>query len=110
MCIRDSNILWIELGTGTTPPTVNDTGLTAPAVRAGVSFQEDFGATDAIVQAFISDANLPNGSYSEMGSFIDGTSMIGTGQIFNHAVSSPAYSKVSGQDTTIELDITIVNS
>jgi hypothetical protein len=104
------NLAWIELGTGTATPTVNDTGLATPAVRIALSFQEDFGATDAIVQAFITDANLPNATYSEVGSFVDGTSTIGTGQIFNHALISPAYSKVSGQDTTIEIDFSIMNS
>jgi hypothetical protein len=104
------NLLWIEIGTGTTSPNVNDTGLTSPSLRLPVSFQEDYGATDAIVQAYVTDANLANATYGEVGSFVDGTSTIGTGQLFNHALLSPAYAKVSGQDTTIEIDITIVNS
>jgi hypothetical protein len=104
------NVLWIELGTGSTTPTVNDTALTTPSLRLPVSFQEDYGATDAIVQAYVADANLPNGTYNEVGSFVDGTSSIGSGQIFNHALISPAYAKVSGQDTTIEIDFNIVNS
>ncbi|HLH93550.1 MAG TPA: hypothetical protein VKW08_00385 [Xanthobacteraceae bacterium] len=104
------NLLWIEIGTGTTAPTVNDTSLTTPSVRAAVSFQEDYGATDAIVQAYITDANLPNATYGEVGSFVDGTSTIGTGQLFNHALISPTYTKVSGEDTTIEIDINLTNS
>jgi hypothetical protein len=104
------NILWIELGTGSTTPTVNDTALTTPSIRLPVSFQEDYGATDAIIQAYVADANLANGTYNEVGSFVDGTSTTGSGQIFNHALISPAYSKVSGQDTTVEIDFNIVNS
>jgi len=104
------NIQWIELGTGTTTPTVNDTGLTTPSLRLAVSYQEDFGATEAVVQAYVSDANLPNGTYAEVGSFVDGTSSIGSGQIFNHALLSPAYSKVAGQDSTVEIDVSITNS
>jgi hypothetical protein len=104
------NILWIEIGTGATTPTVNDTALTTPSVRAAISFSEDYGATEAIVQAYIADANLPNATYNEVGCFVDGNSTIGTGQLFNHALISPAYAKVSGQDTTIEIDLTIVNS
>ena len=104
------NLLWIELGTGTTAPTVNDTGLTTPSIRAAVSLQEDYGATDAIVQAYIIDANLPNATYGEVGSFVDGTSSIGSGQLFNHALISPTYTKVSGEDTTIEVDINLTNS
>lgn len=104
------NIGWIEIGTGTATPTVNDTALTSPSVRATISYQEDYGATDAIVQAYITDANLPNGTYTEVGSFIDGTSSIGSGQIFNHALLSPVYGKVSGEDTTIEIDINVANA
>jgi hypothetical protein len=104
------NLAYIEIGTGTTAPTVNDTALTSPSVRAAVSFQEDYGATDAIVQAYITDANLANATYGEVGSFVDGSATIGTGQLFNHALISPTYTKVSGQDTTIEIDFTIVNS
>lgn len=104
------NLQWIEIGTGTTTPTVNDTALTTPSVRAAISLQEDYGATDAIIQAYITDANLPNATYAEVGSFVDGTSTIGTGQLFNHALISPTYAKVSGQDTTIEIDFNIVNS
>lgn len=104
------NLLWIEIGTGTTAPIVNDTGLATPTLRLPVTYQEDYGATDAIVQAYVTDANLPNGTYGEVGSFVDGTSAIGSGQIFNHAVLSPAYAKVSGVDTTIQIDINVVNS
>jgi hypothetical protein len=104
------NILWIEIGTGSTTPTVNDTGLTTPSVRAAVNFQEDYGTTDAIVQCYITDANLANATYTEVGGFVDGTSTIGTGQIFNHALLSPTYSKISGQDTTIQIDINVSNS
>jgi hypothetical protein len=104
------NILFIEIGTGSTTPTVNDTALTTPTARLVVSFQEDYATTDAIVQAFVTDASLPNGTYNEVGSFVDGTSTIGTGQLFNHALITPAYTKVSGQDTTIEVDFTLVNS
>lgn len=104
------NILWIEIGTGSTAPASTDTALTTPSVRAAVSYTEDYGTTDAIVQAYITDANLSNATYQEVGSFIDGTSAIGSGQMFNHALLSPTYTKVAGQDTTIEIDFTLANS
>jgi hypothetical protein len=104
------NILWIEIGTGSTTPTVNDTALTTPTVRLPISYQEDYATTDAIVQAYVTDANLANATYYEVGSFVDGTSSIGSGQIFNHALLSPTYTKVAGQDTTIQIDITVSNS
>jgi hypothetical protein len=104
------NILWIEIGTGSTTPTVNDTALTTPTLRAAVNFQEDYATTDAIVQCYITDAQLANATYKEIGGFVDGTSTIGTGQIFNHALLSPTYGKVAGQDTTIQIDISVSNS
>jgi len=104
------NLLWIELGTGTTAPTVNDTGLSTPSIRLPVSYQEDYGATDAIVQAYVADANLTNATYGEVGSFVDGNASIGTGQLFNHALISPTFAKVSGEDVTVEIDVSIMNS
>jgi hypothetical protein len=104
------NLSYIELGTGTATPTVNDTALTTPVIRLPVSFQQDYGTTDAIVQAYVSDANLPNGTYTEVGAFVDGSTTIGSGQIFNHSLLSSSYIKVNGQDSTVQVDVNITNS
>ena len=96
---------YIEIGTGSTTPTITDTALTTPTNRAAVGFQQDYGTTDAIVQAIFSDSQLTNGTYDEMGTFCGGTSTIGTGQLFNHALFGSAYTKAPGTDTTIETDI-----
>jgi hypothetical protein len=104
------NITFGEIGTGATAPALSDTALTSPTNRAAVGFQQDFGQTDAIVQFFFSDSQLANQAYNEFGTFIDGSSTIGSGQLFNHALFSPAYNKVSGQDTTVQVDITVANS
>ena len=104
------NILYGEFGTGTTTPALTDTALTTPTNRAAVGFQQDYGSTDAIVQFFFSDSQLANQTYNEFGTFVDGTSTIGTGQLFNHALISPGYTKVAGQDTTVECDFLIANS
>jgi hypothetical protein len=93
-----------EIGTGSTPPTITDTALTAPTNRAFVSFQQDYGTTDAIVQFIFSDSQLANGTYYEFGVFAGGTSSIGSGQLFNHALFSTPYTKVAGSDTTCEVD------
>ena len=98
------NILWGEIGTGNTTPGVGDVALTAPTNRAPISFSEDFGATTAIVQFYIPDAALANSTYYEIGTFIDGSSTIGSGQMFNHALLTVPYVKVAGTDTTIEVD------
>jgi hypothetical protein len=93
-----------EIGTGSTTPTISDTALTTPTNRAYVSFQQDYGTTDAILQFIFSDSQLANGTYYEFGVFAGGTSTIGSGQLFNHALFSTPYVKVSGQDTTCEVD------
>jgi hypothetical protein len=104
------NILYGEIGTGSTAPALTDTGLTTPTNRAAVGFQQDYGATDAILQFFFADSQLANETYNEFGTFIDGTSTIGSGQLFNHALLSPAYVKAAGTDTTIQLDVSVANS
>jgi hypothetical protein len=104
------NILFGEIGTGNTTPALSDTGLTTPTNRAAVGFQQDYGQTDAILQFFFSDSQLANQTYYEFGTFIDGTTTLGSGQIFNHALLSPPYEKAAGTDTTINLDISLSNA
>jgi hypothetical protein len=99
------SLSFIEIGTGNTAPTINDTALTTPTNRAAVGFQQDYATTDAIVQAIFSDSQLPNGTYYEMGTFCGGTGTIGSGQIFNHALFATPYTKAAGTDTSINTDI-----
>lgn len=75
-----------EIGTGNTAPTVSDTTLTDPTNRAYVTFQQDYGCTDAIVQFIFSDSQLANATYYEFGVFAGGSPTIGSGQLFNHAL------------------------
>jgi hypothetical protein len=100
-------IAWGEIGTGSTTPTIGDTALTTPTNRATVAYAADLGFNEAQLQFFFPDAVLANGTYYECGSFIGGSSTIGTGNMFNHALFSSPYSKSSGTDTTLEIDITI---
>jgi hypothetical protein len=93
-----------EIGTGSATPTTSDTALTAPTNRAYVSFQQDYGMTDAIVQFIFSDSQLANGTYYEFGVFAGGSATISSGQLFNHALFSTPYVKVSGEDSTVECD------
>jgi len=101
------NILYGEIGTGSTTPALTDTALTTPTNRASVAYQQDFATTDAILQFFFPDSQLANTTYYEFGTFVDGTGTIGTGQLFNHALFGSAYTKVAGQDTTVEVDFAI---
>ncbi len=100
------NITHADIGTGTASPATSDTALQAAVARAAKVTGSVFGNVLSM-QFFFSDAALANGTYHEFGSFVDGSSGTGTGQIFNRALFGSAYTKASGEDTTIELDITI---
>jgi hypothetical protein len=103
-------IAWGEVGTGATTPTAGDTALTAPTNRAPVAFAQDSMLNTAQFQFFFPDAVLANGTYTECGSFIGGSSSIGSGNMFNHALFASPYSKSSGVDSTLEIDIALANS
>jgi hypothetical protein len=97
-------IAWGEIGTGNTAPATADTALTTPTNRTTVSYAADLGYNEAQLQFFFPDATLTNGTYYEFGTFIGGSSTIGTGNMFNHALFAVPYSKSAGTDTTVEVD------
>jgi hypothetical protein len=99
-------IQWGEIGTGSTAPTNADIALTAPTNRAAVSNAIDNGFNTAQIQFFFPDAVLANTTYYEFGTFFGGSSAIGSGNMFNHALFSSPYSKSAGSDTTVETDFT----
>lgn len=100
------NILYGEIGTGTNTPTDGDTALQTPTTRETKTTASVSGNV-ATFQFFFPSADLPNGTYYEFGSFVDGTATIGTGKIFNRALFASAYTKGTNEDTTVQLDITI---
>jgi hypothetical protein len=97
-------IAWGEIGTGATTPTVADTALTTPTNRTSITYAADLGFNEAQLQFFFPDATLANGTYTEFGTFIGGTSSIGSGNMFNHALFGTPYSKSSGADSTVEVE------
>jgi hypothetical protein len=97
-------IAWGEIGTGATAPTVADIALTMPTNRTSITYAADLGFNEAQLQFFFPDATLANGTYTEFGTFIGGTSSIGSGNMFNHALFGTPYSKSAGADSTIECD------
>jgi len=99
-------IAWGEIGTGNTAPAAGDIALTTPTNRAPVSYACDFQLQTAQLQFFFPDGVLANAMYYEFGTFIGGSSSIGSGNMFNHALFSTPYSKSAGTDSTIELDAT----
>ena len=103
----DLAINYIAIGTGSTTPTASDTKLTAETTRAVVVYSQDVNYNELIIQTFLPDANLANGTYYEAGSFIAGSATPNSGIIFNHALFATPYVKTSGMDTTVEVDISL---
>lgn len=100
------NLTYLDIGTSSTTPAITDTQLGAAVARAALS-SYSISSNVLSVLYFFADANLANGTYNEAGTFVDGTSSVNTGQMFNHALFASAYVKAAGKDTTIQVDITI---
>lgn len=93
------------IGTGNTAPTQGDTKLQTESARTTVANGVNASNATAQIQFFFADSVLANGTYYEFGMFVDGTASADTGRLFNRALFSIPYVKVSGTDTTIECDI-----
>lgn len=110
----DVEITHAKIGKGTTPPTETDTDLETP-VNLGISSdpsiirgdEEVVSINTAHLEFFISDADIPNDTYTEWGLFT-GTFGVDEG-MFTRALIVPTYSKGTNQDTTIIHEITINN-
>lgn len=100
------NLTHADMGTGTNSPATSDTVLQTPVARAAVATGSVSGAV-ATLQFFFADAVLTNGTYNEFASFVDGSASVSTGKIFNRAIFGVPYTKGTGEDTTIELQITL---
>lgn len=84
-----------KIGVGTTPPTNSDTDLENPTVSNIPVAQSIVSVDETLLSFFISDTDLPNGTYTEFGAFV-------VNQMFSRTIINPSYSKGSGEDTNIE--------
>ncbi len=100
------NVTHADIGTGTNAPANSDIALQTPTVRSGVANQIVAGNV-VTLQFFFPDSLLPNGTYQEFGTFIDGASTISTGKLFNRILFGTPYVKNAGEDTTVEVQFTI---
>lgn len=92
-------ITTLELGDDATTPAAGDTAL-ANAVKTGVApSKQSSSGTSATISFFINDADLPNGTYREIG-------LKATSTLFTRALISPVYTKASGENTRIDYTIT----
>ncbi len=89
----------VRLGDGTTPPADSDTNL-GNVLVTGVSITNMVVANNVLtIDVFLSDGNLPNDTYSEMGFFING-------RLFSRILITPSYTKASGEDTLFTYTLT----
>lgn len=98
-------INWGAIGTSNTAPTVTDSQLGAEVARSSPLFTQITGSNTAVLQFFFPDSSLTNTTYYEFGSFVSGTNTANSGQIFNRALLSSPFNKVSGVDTTVQLTV-----
>lgn len=89
-----------KFGTGTTTPTINDTDLETPVVDSVPPANQSVSSTSGTLEFFLSDLNLPNGTYTEFGIFMGN-------RLWARALISPSYTKSSNEDTSIEY-ITVI--
>lgn len=95
-------ITQLQIGQGTTPPTDADTGLEDMTVDEILIANFSRSTDEVQFEFFIPSAMLPNGTYSEIGIF--------TGDnIFARSIVSPAFTKSSNEDTSIEYIISFSN-
>ena len=95
------------LGTGTATPAAGDTQLGAEVARVVPSTIIDVGNNQVQLQCYFPDANLPNGTYHEAGTFMNGSATLNTGQIFNHALLGTPFTKTTGVDSTLQVNVSI---
>lgn len=90
-----------QVGTGSNAPTSADTALQTPVLTGIELVQATYPTSGQVVLSFfIADAQLANGTYNEFGLFVGG-------RLFARSIISPALTKGSNQNVTVEYTITI---
>lgn len=99
----DTIITSAEIGTGTTAPTNADTNLQTPSVTGIIVASNSVSTGSILLSFFIPSGSLSNGTYNEFGL------RCGT-KLFARSIITPAYTKGTNQDTTIEYTIYGLNA
>jgi hypothetical protein len=96
----------LDIGTSNTTPVAGDTNLNAGVARASKTTGTRAGNI-LTLSFYFTDAGLANGAYWEVGTFSDGTGTLGNGRLRNHALFGSVYNKGSGENTTVEVQLSI---
>lgn len=90
------------IGTGTSTPSDSDTNLQTPTTLTGITVipvASSVVSNDSVVMSFyVTDVQLPNGTYNEFG-------LKCGSQLFSRAIISPAFTKGTNQNTTVDYTI-----
>lgn len=100
------NITHLDIGTSNTAPAISDTQLGAAVARTAKATGV-VSSNTATFRFFFASADLANGDYKELATFVDGTSTVSTGKIFNHLLFGTTYTKGNNENTTVEVVFTI---
>ena len=92
-----------KIGTGDTAPALTDTDLVTTVLSGIIKSNETITNNEIILEFFLSDLELTNGTYKEFGIFAGD-------QLFARALISPTYTKSSNEDTTVDYTITFTSS
>ena len=98
------NIKYLEIGTGSTTPAITDTALVSASARVLYATKE-ITSGSVKFRFFLPNGELPDGTYRELGLYVDGTATIDTGKMFTRALLGADYTKDTNEDTTIEYEI-----
>jgi hypothetical protein len=100
------NITHIDIGDDNTSPSASDTALGNAVARAS-KVTGVVSGNSLTLRFFFASADLTNGNYYEVGTYVDGSAGVDTGQIFNHALFGSVYAKGTNEDTTLEVVFSI---
>lgn len=93
--VYDLEITQAKIGTGTNPPALSDTDLQTPVLDGILRANQFIDNNEVTLQFFISDLELPDGTYNEFGLFAGD-------QLFARSIIDPAFTKAPAEDTTVD--------
>jgi hypothetical protein len=107
----DLNIRYAKIGTSTTPVTEGDTGLITPTTLTGITAilraNQTASFKQSVLTFYVTDQQLPNGTYNEFGIFVGPITDL---RLFARSIITPAYTKGSLEDTSIEYTLNLSNT
>jgi hypothetical protein len=95
------NITHLDIGTSATAVSSADTGLIAGVARTAKA-TGTIASNVLTLRFFFASGDLANGTYREVGTFVDGTATLASGQLFSRALFGSAYTKGTNENSTFE--------